>query len=164
MKDIHFQIENFKATDASDVDIICVEALEHLNEIISKSIVTINNEQQNWKIRIQFDWKENNEIKEADFLYVQETNMLFFRSHNQWAAFDILNKTIKRHESSQWAPHITRKENYILIEDDLNAESTRLSAERIHSVPIDPPTEAIEFEDRIEYNSPVYGRQILKVK
>ena len=52
----------------------------------------------------------------------------------------------------------------ILIYDDLYAESTDLKAKRIDNVPIDPPTESIDYEDRIEFDSPVFGKQTLRLK
>ncbi len=164
MTDIQFHIDNFQTMEnMQNADIICVEHMDYLTEIISFCIVTATFGQSNIKIR--FDWKEdNNEITAQDFLYIPETNTLFFKSQNQWGAIDLNAKTLKRHENSQWSPWIERKGNFILIEDDLKAESTTLRAETIHSVPIDPPTESKEFDDRIEYNSPVFGHQVLKTK
>ena len=50
-----------------------------------------------------------------------------------------------------------------MIYDDLYAESVNLKAERIDNVPIDPPTESVDYEDRIEFDSPVFGKQTLKL-
>lgn len=61
-------------------------------------------------------------------------------------------------------PWIERKGNYVLILDDLKAESTNLNADTIHSVPIDPPTESKDLGDTIEYNSPIFGFQVLRTK
>ena len=33
---------------------------------------------------------------------------------------------------------------------------------RIDNVPIDPPSETIEYEDRIEFDSPIFGKKTLK--
>ena len=43
------------------------------------------------------------------------------------------------------------------------AESTNLYAERIDNVPIDPPSETKEYEDRIEFDSPIFGKKTLKL-
>ncbi len=56
---------------------------------------------------------------------------------------------------------MTRKGNAVVIEDELQAEATDLDGKRFHTVPIDPPWNAVEFDDRIEYDSPVYGKQVL---
>ena len=164
MTNIKFEINNFPSfEDLNDFDINCIENIEKPNNIISYSIITVTC--TDIKIKIRFEWKENvTELTINDFLYIPETNILFFNSLNQWGAIDLKTKTLKRHENSQWLPFIVRKGNYILIEDDLCAESTTLSADKIDSVPIDPPTESKIYEDRIEYNSPVYGKQILKTK
>lgn len=161
---INFEIDNeLTKEDTILVDIVCVEQLHYPIEVISCSIVVLTSDK--WKIKIRFDWKENNnQITPEDFLYIPETNILFFKSWNQWGAIDISSKTIKRHENSTAMPWIERKGNYILIIDDLKAESTRLNADTIHSVPIDPPTTSKELEDAIEYNSPIFGLQILQTK
>ena len=164
MTEIQFQINNHpNGADSLDADLVCIEHLEHLENIISTSVVVVTAGTLNLKIR--FDWKEQrNELSDMNFLYVPETNVLFFKSQNQWGAIDIASGTLKRHENAQWLPYIERKCDYILIEDDLSAESTTLNAETIHSIPIDPPTESKEFNDRIEYHSPVFGHQILRTK
>jgi hypothetical protein len=163
MEDIKIDIGNFDERLApTDFDLLCLEKIDNIDKVTNYSLVTI--EAGNYKTKIRFDWKEDKGIKESDFLYVPEARTIFFRSQNQWGAIDLESKTMKRHESSLWMPTIERKRDFILVQDDLTAESTRLNGERIHSVPIDPPTEAKEFEDRIEYNSPIFARQILKTK
>jgi hypothetical protein len=155
-------VNSDKEPVSTDFDLVCLEKLTHMDKVVNYSVVTI--ELPDYKLTIRFDWKEDKDIKESDFVYVSESSTIFFTSQNQWGAIDLETKTIKRHEQSTWKPTIEIKEDFILIEDDLTAESTRLNGDRIHSVPIDPPTELEEFEDRIEYNSPVFGRQVLKTK
>lgn len=155
-------INSDKEPESTDFDLICLEKVTHVEKAVNYSVVTI--ELPDYKLTIRFDWKEDKGIKESDFVYIPESSTIFFTSQNQWGAIDLETKTIKRQEQSTWKPTIERKGDFILIEDDLTAESTRLNGDRIHSVPIDPPTELEEFEDRIEYNSPVFGRQVLKTK
>lgn len=155
-------VNSEKETVSTDVDLVCLEKLTHVGKVVAYSFVTI--ESTDYKMTMRFDWKEDKDIKKSDFVYIPESSTIFFTSENQWGAIDLETKTIKRHERATWKPTIQRKGDFILIEDDLTAESTQLNGDRIHSVPIDPPTEAKEFEDRIEYNSPVFGRQILKIK
>ena len=81
----------------------------------------------------------------------------------EWSAFDLTNKCVVRNESATQLPFIERRNNVILIYDDLYAESTDLKAGRIDNVPIDPPTESVDYDDRIEFDSPVFGKQILKL-
>ncbi|SKC79028.1 hypothetical protein [Ohtaekwangia koreensis] len=165
MKEISIVIENCeKDLDATDFDLLCVEKIEHIDKVTNCSLATITLDNGKKDLRVKFEWKEDSGIEESDFLYIPETATLFFRSQNQWGAIDIENKTLKRHESSMWEPFIHNRGDYILIEDDLKAESTKLNGDKIDSVPIDPPTESKEFKDWIEYNSPVYGRQVLKIK
>lgn len=164
ISDISFEIDNqLTISNCPTSDIICVECVDFLNDILYCSFVTAITEKGTIKIR--FDWKEqNNDLSEEDFLYIPETTILFFKSRNQWGAIDISSKTLKRHEDATWVPWIERKGNYVLILDDLKAESTNLNADTIHSVPIDPPTESKDLGDTIEYNSPIFGFQVLRTK
>ena len=164
MKIIEFDIKNSISPLHSEVDMVCVEKNDSTDKVIASSVLTLKWNQGRNSIRIKFDWKEVSEIMENDFLFIEETSTLFFRSTNQWVAFDLLNKVIVRHEHAMWLPFIERIDQIVLIEDDLQAESTNLRGQRIDMVPIDPPTERKEFVDRIEYNSPVFGKQVLKLK
>lgn len=162
MGDLEIAIINHEKNQDAHFDLLVIEKIDHIDRVKACSLVTIGLEGCN--LIIKFEWKEDSGIEEADFLYISETSTLFFRSENQWGAIDIKKKILKRHENSRWFPLIEKRDEYVLIEDDLRAESTRLNGDKIHSVSIDPPTEAKEFEDRIEYNSPVFGKQVLKVK
>ncbi|RAW02204.1 hypothetical protein [Pseudochryseolinea flava] len=163
MNGIKIDIENFdEGCEPTTFDLLCVEKIDYLHKVNNYSLVTI--QVDTFKIRIRFDWKEDEGIDESDFLYIAESATMFFRCENQWGAIDVQAKMLKRHECSHWKPFIERKGCFILVEDDLLAESTRLNGERIDSVPIDPPTERKEYDDRIEYSSPVFGRQVLKTK
>lgn len=99
----------------------------------------------------------------TDFTYAPETETLFFRSNDQWGAIDLKTKRLVGHHSAPWIPMIRRYGDVMIIEDDLRAWSCDLKGNLIDKVPIDPPTDAVEFADRIEYNSPVYGNQTLRL-
>jgi hypothetical protein len=165
MEEIKIDIENHNTNSyTGDFDLLCVERIDHIDRITNCSLVTVRAGNDRMCIRIKFEWKEANTFDNSDFLYIPETNILFFRSQNQWGAIDLEHKSLKRHESAMWMPYIQRTDKYVLIEDDLRAESTKLNGEMIDSVPIDPPTESVEFDDRIEYQSPIFGRQILRTR
>lgn len=157
------KIKNFDhIISSTDFDIIHQEKT-HFNEEITQSS-ELNFENNGNKTRIKFELAKGNEIDENDFLFIPETNFLFYRGNIEWCAFDLTKKSIVRNESATQLPFIERRNNVILIYDDLYAESTDLKAERIDNVPIDPPTESIDYDDRIEFDSPVFGKQILKLK
>ena len=101
-------------------------------------------------------------MDESDLLLVPETETLFFRTMNQWGAIDLRMAAVVRHEEAMYLPGIYRHQRAIVIEDELQAEATDLNGIKFATVPIDPPWDAEEFDDRIEYNSPVYGKQILR--
>jgi hypothetical protein len=155
-------IQNLKENEKiHDCDIICVEKNKRLKNIIACSIVSFETDKS--QLKVKFEWKEDAEdLEETNFIFVPETNMLFFRSFYQWGAIEMEAKILKRHESAFCFPNIEHKQSFILIEDDLYAESCKLNGDKIDNVPIDPPWEVQEFEGRIEYNSPVFGHQILK--
>ncbi len=147
--------------DSTDFDIIHKEKT-HIDEMVvqSSELVFDNN---GTKARIKFELAKGNEIKKDDFLYISETNVLFYRGTIEWCAFDLKNKSVLRNESATQIPFIQRRNDVILIYDDLYAEATDLNGQRIDNVPIDPPTESVEFEDRIEFDSPVFGKQTLRL-
>lgn len=163
MTNIKMDITNFDTGSApTEFDLICLEKIDHTDKVTNYSLVTIQWGDQ--KLKIRFDWKEEQEITSSDFVFMPESKTVFFRSRNQWGAIDLENKMIKRHEHSMWMPAIERKGNFVLIQDDLTAESTRLNGDKIHAVPIDPPIDCREFDDRIEYDSPIFGHQVLKTR
>jgi hypothetical protein len=156
------KISNFNyIISSTDFDIIHREKI-YLNEEITQSSELIF-ENNGVKTRIKFELGKGNQIDESDFLYIPETNFLFYRGNIEWCAFDLSNKRIVRNESATQLPYIERRNNVIIVYDDLYAESMDLNAERIDNVPIDPPSETIEHEDRIEFYSPIFGKQTLKL-
>lgn len=157
------QIKNFNYIISSDnFDIIHKEKI-YLNEKITQSSELIFENNGN-KTRIKFELANGNEIDEMNFLFVPETNFLFYRGNIEWCVFDLTNKNTVRIESASQLPYIERRNDVIIIYDDLYAESTDLYGEKIDSVPIDPPTETVEYEDIIEFNSPIFGKQTLRLK
>ena len=156
-------IKNFDhIISSTDFDIIHREKT-HLNDKIIQSSELIF-ESNGIKTRIKFELAKGNEINENDFLFIPETSLLFYRGIIEWCAFDLTKKSIVRNESATQLPFIERRNNVVVIYDDLYAESVDLNAGRIDNVPIDPPTESVYYEDRIEFDSPVFGKQILKLK
>lgn len=157
-------IQNLKENvNAHDCDIICTEKTQNSESIVACSIVSF--ETAKHQLKVKFEWKQDMEnLEEINFVFVPETNMVFFRSVHQWGAIDMETKILKRHEEALYFPYIEHKKSFILIEDELYAESCKLNGDKIDNVPIDPPWELQEFEDRIEYKSPVFGHQTLKTK
>ena len=155
-------VENLKENvNIHDCDITCVEKIETSENIIACSIMSFETHKN--QLKVKFEWKVDVEVlDETNFVFVSETNMLFFRSFYQWGVIEVETKILKRHESAFCFPNIEHKKSFILIEDELYAESCKLNGDKIDNVPIDPPWKVKEFEDRIEYNSPVFGHQTLK--
>jgi len=115
-------------------------------------------------VLLKFESAERLELKEQDFLYIPQTNLFFFRTDNQWGVIDPSANRLVRHEHSLWIPMIRLLDGVVIVEDDLKAESCDLSGQKIHEVPVDPPWDATEYDDRIEYDSPVMGKHILRLK
>lgn len=157
------EIKNFNhIIPSNNFDIIHKEKI-YLNEKITQSSELIFENKGN-KTRIKFELANGNEIDEMNFLFVPETNFLFYSGNIEWCVFDLTNKSTVRNESASQLPFIERKNDVIIIYDDLYAESTDLYGKKIDSVPIDPPTEIVEYEDIIEFNSPIFGKQTLRLK
>lgn len=163
MTALSITIENFPdLITSTNFDIIHEEFIYH-NEVLSKSsIVNLNFNDR--KIKIRFDLANDSEITEDNFLYVSETDILFYVGYKEWCAFDLKNLKKIRHEQVFFSPYLDKREDIIIVYCDLTVESTDLHAVRIDIVPVDPPYEEIEFEDRIEFDSSIFGKQVLKIK
>ena len=156
------EIRNYDYIISSDNFDIIHQEKTYLNEKITQSS-ELKFEHNGNQTRIKFELSKGNVIDELDFLFVPETHFLFYRGNIEWCAFDLINKRVVRNESATQLPFIERRNDVILIYDDLYAECTDLYGEKIDNVPIDPPTETTEYEDRIEFNSPIFGKQILRL-
>lgn len=168
MKSINLDIRNYN-TDVpiQDHDILCIEELRYKQITIACSFLTVEiiDGTQSYRVKIKFEWRDSiYELDESDFLFIAETNMLFFRSTYQWVVIDMENKILKRREHAFYLPFISKENNFVLIHDELYAESTKYNGDKIDNVPIDPPYEMQEYEDRIEYTSIIFGHQILKTR
>jgi hypothetical protein len=157
------EIKNFNHIIASDNFDIIHHGRTYSNEKNTQSS-ELTFESNGNKTRIKFELTKGNEIDETDFLFVPETNVLFYRGNIEWSVFDLTKNRIVRNESATQLPFIERRNKVVLIYDDLYAECTDLNGEMIDNVPIDPPTETVEYEDRIEFDSPIFGKQTLNLK
>lgn len=147
---------------SEDFDIVFIEKKYHNEDIVKSTVLLFENKEV--KITIKFDLTNYSIIDENSFLYIQETNLLFYSGNIEWCAFDLNNKSIIRNEIATQLPYIERRNDVIIIFDDLYVECTNLKGETIDKVPVDPPTESTDYDDRIEFNSSIFGKQILKLK
>ena len=163
LKGIRIDISNYNNTDKGDLgeDLVCLEKIDRLTEVTGCSLVSISTEDHS--LAIKFEWKEDDEITEDNFFHIPETATVIVSTTNQWVVFDLAKKQILRHEAAYWSPTIQRRDDVIIVEDDLKAESIDLHCSTIDSVAIDPPTESKEYQDRIEYDSPICGKQVLRL-
>lgn len=119
------KIKNYNhIVSSNNFDIIHREKI-YLNERIFQSSELIF-ENNGTITRIKFELAKGNEMDESDFLYVPETNFLFYRGNIEWCAFDLNKKIIKRNEDAFHLPYLERRDHVVLIYDDLYVESTDL--------------------------------------
>jgi hypothetical protein len=157
------KVKNFNYIISSiNFDIVHSEKIFFDEKIFQSSELTF--EENGNTTKIKFELAKGNEINKDDFLFIPETNTLFYSGNIEWCAFDLTNKMIVRNESATQSPFIERRKDIILIYDDLFVECTDLKGNMIDNVPVDPPTESIYFEDSIEFNSPVFGKRTLRLK
>lgn len=168
MKSVKISIKNFDSNiDAITYDILCVQHVQYTDIVIGCSIVDLelHDKDSLSTVIVKFEWvADKYELDEDDFCFIPETGVLFFRSLYQWGVIDIKNKSLKRHEFAFDIPTIYKEDGFVLIHDELYAESVRFNGNKIDNVPIDPPYEMKEYEDRIEYTSIIFGHQILKTR
>jgi hypothetical protein len=156
------RIEQVLDNDSVVPDIICSEKAVREPDVHASALFCVHHSRGS--ITVRFEWSSDysaKDLDESDFLLVPEAETLFFRTLYQWGVVDIRRGKLVRHEKAMYRPSMTRKGNAVVIEDELQAEATDLDGKRFHTVPIDPPWNAVEFDDRIEYDSPVYGKQVL---
>ncbi|MFL5766000.1 MAG: hypothetical protein ACJ77K_18795 [Bacteroidia bacterium] len=117
------------------------------------------------KIKIRVDWSNYSSTDTAfPTLIISETDKLFFGAKSYWGIIDLKEVKIDRQESCTEFWNFEKHSDSIVVIAELTAESLTLKGETIDNVPIDPPFDSKIFEDRIEFNSPVYGQQTLKLR
>ena len=149
--------KNFK----NDFDIIISEGDSQEFDRTTRLIIT--NDQEG-KICFRVDWS-NLSASDQDFatLIISETDKLFFGAKFYWGIIDLELKKIDRIENCELFWTFEKHGDIIVVVTELLAKSLDLNGEVIDQVPIDPPFESKDFKDRIEFQSPVYGRQTLKL-
>lgn len=123
------------------------------------SIIIIKNK------HIQIDWcdyriRENYSIQ---YLYFVENDLLFIGAEYFWVVLKIDTSEIIQIEKclSFWS--FTKFSNSVMVITELKAMSINFKGEKIAEVPIDPPFEYKRKNNRIIFNSNVFGKQILKL-
>ncbi|MBK9273252.1 MAG: hypothetical protein IPM49_01770 [Flavobacteriales bacterium] len=145
-------------------DVICSEKSVGEPEVHASALFRVHHSSESFTLRVE--WASDHsarDVEESDFLLIPETGTIFFRTLYQWGVLDVRRAALVRHEKAMYRPFISRHGSFVVIEDELQAESTDLWGRHVHSVPIDPPWDAVEHDDRIEYDCPVYGRQVLRL-
>jgi hypothetical protein len=158
------RIERIVDNDSVAPEVICSEKSVGEPEVHASALFRVHH--SSGSITVRFEWSSDysaRDLDESDILLIPEAETLFFRTLYQWGVVDIRRAELVRHEKAMYRPTMTRNGNVVVIEDELQAESTDLYGRHVHSVPIDPPWDAVEYDDRIEYDCPVYGRQILRL-
>ncbi len=157
------KIRNFDyLIDSNDFDIIHVEKITPDLSISQSAEVILN--YNNRITKIKFELARGNELHQNDFLYISETDTLFYRGMIEWCVFDLDKNQIKRHEDALELPFIERINDVIVVYDELYAESTDLNGNKIDYAIIDLPYESKEFNDRIEFDTCSFGKQTLKLE
>jgi hypothetical protein len=128
------------------------------------TLLTIIDE-TNEPINIRIDWY-NQSSTDIDFsvLLISETDKLFFGARFFWGIIDLKNVETKRQESCTVFWNFKIYSNTIVVISEFSAESMSTNGETIDKVPIDPPFDSKVFDDKIEFISPVFGLQTLKLK
>jgi len=92
---MQLEIINCHNNSASGIISIVIEEkirYETINSYLYSSILGIVNGEE--KVLIQFRFVEHEDLYEDDFIYIIETNLLFFRTVNQWGIIDLNNNEI----------------------------------------------------------------------
>lgn len=154
----------FNPTLHFDNDLWILDAEKDEHGFDRTTLLTITNDKIN-PIKIRIDWC-NFSTTDTDFstLLISETNKLFFGARFFWGLIDLKIVKTERQESCSVFWNFERHSDCIVVISELSAESMTLHGETIDEVPIDPPFESKDYEDKIEFISPVYGQQTLRLK
>lgn len=155
------QTLNFDQGFKKNVDIFVQESAGH--EFDRTTFVTITDEYERI-LCVRFDWC-NLSTTEHEFaaLIIPETDKLFFGSKFYYGIIDLKLKKIDVIENCTLFWNFEKHSNTIVVITELLALSLNLNGDVIDKVPIDPPFESKFFNDRIEFQSLVCGRQVLKL-
>jgi hypothetical protein len=128
------------------------------------TLLTITDD-KNKKIKIRFDWcNYSGTDRIFNTLLIPQTSKLFFGARFFWGVIDLQNPKVDRQEICAEFWNFERHADTIVVITELEAFALNLNGVTIDNVPIDPPFDTKNFDDRIEFESPVYGRQTLKLK
>ncbi len=115
-------------------------------------------------IIIKIDWCNFSAVETPlETLIISETSNLFFGARFFWGIIDLKNLRVVRQDNCMAFWNFERLANTIIVITELEALALNLEGEVFHNVPIDPPFEYTSFEDRIEFSSSIFGKQILKL-
>lgn len=96
-------------------------------------------------------------------LIVPETDMLFIGARFFWGLIDLKNAKLIRQEGCAQFWNFERYNDVIVITTELEVHALNLNGDAIDTIPIDPPFERKIYTDKIDFDSPVYGRQTLNL-
>jgi len=154
----------FNSTVELDNNLWILDKEGEENQFDRTSIISIV-DKSNSKMEIRVDWCNlSNTDTEFSTLLIPETNKLFFGARFIWGIINLENMTIDRQEychATFWM--FERHIDAIVVIEELSAKSLTLEGKSIHEVPIDPPFESENYDNRIEFDSPVYGKQTLNL-
>ena len=116
-------------------------------------------------IQIRFDWcNYSTADQDISYLIVPESGKLFFGARFFWGVVDLLALKTDRQENCVQFWNFARQSDTIVVITESEALALSLNGTTIDKVPIDPPFDSKMFPDRIEFDSPVFGRQTLKLQ
>ncbi len=156
---------NFNSNTDLNNDLLILDKEGKENQFDRTTIINITDIDGSVK-KVRIDWCNlSSSDTKLTTLLIPETGKLFFGTRFMWGIINLENLEVERQEHSAetfWM--FERHLDTIVVIEELSAESLSLNGTPIHKVPIDPPFESEDFENRIEFDSPVYGKQTLKLK
>jgi hypothetical protein len=162
--DLTAETMEFNSDFQTNYDLIICEIEKDEHGFDSTTLLNIT-EGTNRQIKIRVDWcNASTTARKVSVMLIPEADKLFFATRFFWGVVDLVSVKIDRQESCVDFWSFERYSNTIVLTTELFAEALSLKGETTDKVPIDPPYECEEFDDRIEFDSPVYGHQVLKLK
>ncbi len=127
--------------------------VNNTNSGFDKTTILTINDYQNQTIRIRFDWCNYSATEDQiELLTISEADKLFFGARFFWGVIDLKDLKVCKQEKCTLFWNFERHNSSIVVITELEAFSLDINGKTIDRVPIDPPFNSKNFDDRIEFD------------
>lgn len=161
-----YKFESFKITfyekDSTDYALVIKPPYEEYSPYQSYVKLTLIYEDKTENYIKFYDYSENPNYMKSEEL-IKSTKKLFIGDWTHWGIINLETFEVEKLEYSKFGVYIEKVKNTIVVDNELMIYAYDFNGNLIDEQPIDPPTEMKYFDNRIELESIVFGKRILKI-